>query len=88
MTEGEYLDELERAIAATECEDCQYAVGGWTGQIDGAEIHDYALTPEEIAALQGKAQMAWRAPDGKIAYWPKDDPPLIHKPPTIPQRGY
>ena len=53
--------------------------GEWKGEVGKVEIHDYALMPEEIATLAGKAQMAWRGPDGMIAYWPKDDPPLKRK---------
>ena len=52
----------------------------WTGQIKWAEMHDHALTPEEIATLGKLAQIAWWAPDGMIAYWPKDDPPLNRRP--------
>ena len=47
----------------------------WTGQIE----FDHTLTPDEIDALAGKAQIVWRAPDGHVAYWPLNDPPLIRK---------
>ena len=53
--------------------------GEWKGEVGKVEMHDHALTPEEIATLAGKAQMAWRGPGGMIAYWPKDDPPLKRK---------
>ena len=46
----------------------------WAGQIDGAEIHDHVLTPEQIAQMTKMTYRDRVIALEPVAYWPMPDP--------------
>ena len=42
----------------------------WKGEVDKVEMHDHALTPEEIASMGAYGTYAERVRALAVAYWP------------------
>jgi len=86
MTESEeWLAVAESAFSDwdnEEDDDC------WAGEVGKVEMHDHALTPEEIASMGAYGIYAERVRALAVAYWPghvfftevgEDDPPPRRK---------